>query len=84
MERGGLVTRAHVRQHIASAPYYFGSRFGKRWCRLQMPGWQGTAMNEVAGPVVEALDDTFLARQFEKIRIASPPQPASADQPRAP
>jgi hypothetical protein len=85
MERGGLVTRAHVRQHIAnSAPYYFGSRFGKHWWRLQMPGWQGTAMNEVAGPIVEALNDTFLAEQFEKMRIASPPQPESAERPRTP
>ena len=42
MERSGLVTRAHVRQHIAnSAPYYFGSRFGKRWWRLQIPAGRG-------------------------------------------
>lgn len=76
MERSGLVTRAHVGQHIAnSAPYYFGSRFGKRWWRLQMPGWQGTAMSEVAGPIVEKLDDNFLAGHFDKMRVASPPQP---------
>ncbi len=85
MERSGLVSRAHVRQHIAnSAPFYFGSHFGKHWWRLQMPGWQGTAMNEVAGPIVEALNDTFLAEQFEKMRIASPPQPESAERPRTP
>ena len=76
MERSGLVTREHVRQHIVnSAPYYFGSRFGKRWWRLQMPGWQGTAMSEVAGPIVEGLDDNFLAGLFDKMRIARPPQP---------
>jgi hypothetical protein len=76
MERSELVTREHVRQHIAnSARYYFGSRFGKRWWRLQMPGWQGTAMSEVAGPIVEGLADTFLADLFDKMRITSPPQP---------
>ena len=75
MERSGLVAREHVRQHIAnSAPYYFGSRFGKRWWRLQMRGWQGTAMAEVAGPIVEGLDDDFLANLFDKMRIAPPPQ----------
>jgi hypothetical protein len=85
MERSGLVTRAHVRQHIAnSAPYYFGSRFGKNWWRLQMTGWQGTLMNSVAGPIVEALDDHFLADLFDKMRIASPRRPESADQPRSP
>ena len=78
MERSGLVTRAHVRQHIAnSAPYYFGSLFGKHWWRLQMPGWQGTAMNEVAGPIVEGLDDNFLVNLFDKMRITSPPQPGA-------
>lgn len=79
MERSGLVTRAHVRQHIAnSAPYYFGSRFGKHWWRLQMPGWQGTAMNEVAGPIVDGLSDTFLADLFDRMRIAPPPQPGAS------
>ena len=72
MERSGLVTRAHVRQHIAnSAPYYFGSHFGKHWWRLQIPAWQGTAMNEVAGPIVEGLDDNFLAGLFDKMRIST-------------
>ena len=76
MERGGLVTREHVRQHIAnSAPYYFGSRFGKRWWRLQMPGWQGTSMSELAGPIVEGLDDKFLADLFNKMRVTTPPKP---------
>lgn len=85
MERGGLVTREHVRQHITnSAPYYFGSRFGKHWWGLQMPGWQGTAMNEVAGPIVQGLDDNFLASQFERMRVASPPQQGSVDRPRSP
>ena len=70
MERSGLVTREHVRQHIAnSAPFYFGSRFGKRWWRLQMPGWQGTPMREVAGPIVEGLDDNFLADLFDRMRM---------------
>jgi hypothetical protein len=76
MERSGLVTREHVRQHIAnSAPYYFGSRFGKRWWQLQMPGWQGTSMIEVAGPIVAGLDDRFLADLFDKMRVTSPPKP---------
>ena len=76
MERSALATREHVRQHIAnSAPYYFGSRFGKRWWRLQMPGWQGTSMIEVAGPIVEGVDDKFLADLFNKMRVTSPPKP---------
>ncbi len=84
MERSGLVTRAHVRQHIAnSARYYFGSRFAKNWWRLQMPGWQGTQMDEVAGPIVEGLDANFLADLFDKMRIP-PARPESADPPRSP
>ena len=31
-------------------------------------------MNEVAGPIVEGLDDNFLADLFDKMRIGSPPQ----------
>ena len=85
MERSGLVTRPHVHQHIEnSARYYFGSRFGKNWWRLQMPGWQGTLMNEVAGPIVERLDENFLADLFDKMRIPPPPRPESADPPRSP
>lgn len=73
MERSGLVTRDHVRQHIQnSAPYYFGSKFGQNWWRLQMPGWGGTPMEEVAGPIVEALDPNFIANSWEKMRIAAP------------
>lgn len=83
MERSGLVTRDHVRQHIQnSAPYYFGSRFGQNWWRLQMPGWGGTPMEEVAGPIVEALDPNFIAGSWEKMRIA-PPAPAVVAEPAA-
>ena len=80
MERSGLVTRDHVRQHIQnSAPYYFGSRFGQNWWRLQMPGWGGTPMEEVAGPIVEALDPNFIATSWEKMRIAPPAPPVAAE-----
>lgn len=77
MERSGLVTRDHVRQHIQnSAPYYFGSRFGKNWWRLQMPGWGGTPMEEVAGPIVEGLDENFISNSWDKMRVP-PAQPAA-------
>jgi hypothetical protein len=40
MERSGLVSREHARQHILnSAPYYFGSRFAKNLWKLQAKGW---------------------------------------------
>ena len=42
---------------------------------LQMPGWQGTSMSELAGPIVEGLDDKFLADLFNKMRVTTPLKP---------
>ncbi len=84
MERSGLVTRDHVRQHIQnSAPYYFGSRFAKNWWGLALDSWGGTLMEEVAGPIVNAIDENFLAGVLDKQRIAPPP-PAPAPEPSQP
>lgn len=66
MEKIGLVSRAEARRHIQNvAPYYFGSRHGKNWWRWQEAGWDGTPMMEVAGPIVQALDEDFMLRYLE-------------------
>ena len=81
MEAAGLVSRERVRRHIRnSAGFYFGSRFAKNWWQLEMQGWEGTPMAEVAGPIVEGLDEQFLANHFDRVRIvpaAPPPAPAA-------
>lgn len=72
MEKIGLVSRADARRHIQNvAPYYFGSRHGKNWWRWQQAGWQGTPMMEVAGPIVEALDQDFMLRYLEGTRLGA-------------
>lgn len=79
MEAAGLVTRDRVRRHVANtAPAYFGSRFAKNWWQTQLSGWQGTIMEEVANPVISALDDTFIAASWDKMRIAPPAPPVVA------
>jgi hypothetical protein len=73
MEAAGLASRADARQHVLnSARYYFGSRFAKHWWSLQAPGWEGTPMMEVAGPVVEATDENFLADYLDSLRLPVP------------
>ena len=63
MEEAGLTSRGHTRQHILNvAPYYFGSRHGKNWWHWQESGWNGTAMMEVAGPIIDAVDEDFMLR----------------------
>ena len=74
MQRSGLRTRAEVERLIRNtAPFYFGSRFGKRWFEAQAPGWQGTDMMEVAGPIVASLDDNFMRDYYVNLRIEAPP-----------
>lgn len=74
MQRAGLRTRAEVERLIRNtAPFYFGSRFGKRWFEAQAPGWQGTDMMEVAGPIVASLDDNFVRDYYVNLRIEAPP-----------
>jgi hypothetical protein len=73
MQDAGLISETRVRQHIQNtAPFYFGSRFGKHWWALQINGWEGTAMQQVAGPIVEALDEDFLDRHLDKLKFLPP------------
>jgi hypothetical protein len=73
MESAGLASRADARQHVLnSARYYFGSLFAKHWWSLQAPGWEGTPMMEVAGPIVEATDENFLADYLDSLRLPAP------------
>ncbi|KJS27615.1 MAG: hypothetical protein VR75_02350 [Hyphomonadaceae bacterium BRH_c29] len=77
MESAGLASRADARQHVLnSAPYYFGSRFAKHWWSLQAPGWEGTPMMEVAGPIVEGLDENFLVTYLDKLKLPPKGPPA--------
>ncbi|WP_340693946.1 hypothetical protein [Hyphomonas sp.] len=79
MEAAGLASRADARQHVLNAaPYYFGSRFAKHWWSLQAPGWEGTPMMEVAGPIVEGLDENFLAEYLDKLKLPPIGLPAEA------
>ncbi len=70
MEGSGLASRQRVERHIRNiAPYYFGSAYAKNWWRLQAPGWEGTPMAEVAGPIVESLDEKFMENYLDASRI---------------
>lgn len=85
MADAGLATRVDARQHVMNAaPFYFGSRFGKNWWSLQASGWEGTAMMETADPIVQAVDEDFLASYLDSLRLPSaipaPPEP-EADMP---
>ncbi|MGB3626888.1 MAG: hypothetical protein WA989_13725 [Henriciella sp.] len=70
MWEAGLISEDRVRQHIRNtAPFYFGTRFAKHWWALQAPGWEGTPMQEIAGPIVDAVDEQFLARYMDELRV---------------
>ena len=76
MQSGGLVSAEEAKQHILNtAQYYFGSTFAKNWWHRQIGGWDGTPMMEVAGPIVEALDEDFLANGLDASRIKKTPEP---------
>ena len=78
MEAAGLASRADARQHVLNAaPYYFGSRFAKHWWSLQASGWEGTPMMDVAGPIVEGLDENFLVTYLDKLKL--PPKDPPVD-----
>lgn len=69
MEDAGLIPRADVENHIRNtAPFYFGSRFAKRWFEREIDAWQGTEMEAVAGPIIRAVDDDFLRHRTETQR----------------
>jgi hypothetical protein len=86
MEAAGLASRADARQHVLNAaPYYFGSRFAKHWWSLQASGWEGTPMMDVAGPIVEGLDENFLVTYLDKLKLPpkGPPTETSPSDPEA-
>lgn len=70
-ESRGLVSQSEIEAHIRnSAPFYFGSRFGKHWFLTQAAiGWEGTRMFAVAGPIVDGLDETFMADYYASMRL---------------
>ena len=79
MNRSGLITRSEAEQHIRnSAPFYFGSRFGKLWFSEEMGGWEGTDMMDIALPIVETLDEDFLRKRAERLRVAPESKAPSA------
>jgi len=70
MEKIGLVSREEARRHAQNVvPYYFGSRHGKNWWRWQENGWDGTPMMEVAGPIVDQVDENFMLRYLDGSRL---------------
>ena len=74
MEKIGLVSREEARRHVQNVvPYYFGSRHGKNWWRWQKGGWDGTPMMEVAGPIVDQVDEDFMLRYLEGSRLGRSP-----------
>jgi len=78
MRDAGLISDERVRQHIANtAPFYFGSRFAKHWWALQAPGWERTAMQRDAGPIIAALDEDFLVGYLDALKV---PAEAAADE----
>ena len=80
MEEIGLVSREEARQHVQNVvPYYFGSRHAKNWWRWQEGGWAGTPMMEVAGPIVDGVDEDFMLRYLEGTRLGG----LSQDRPNA-
>lgn len=73
MEDAGLVTREDAREHIQNtAPYYFGSRHAKNWWHWQEAGWGGNPMMEVAGPIVESVDEEFMLRYQHGTHLGEP------------
>lgn len=84
MEAASLVSRERTRQHIQNTSgFYFGSRFAKNWWQMELQGWQGTPMEEVAGPIVEAVDENFLADRLIHTRVAPLAEPAPPAEPAA-
>ena len=78
MRDAGLISDERVRQHIANtAPFYFGSRFAKHWWALQAPGWEGTAMQRDAAPIIAALDEDFLVGYLDALKL---PAEAATDE----
>ena len=81
MRDAGLISDERVRQHIANtAPFYFGSRFAKHWWALQAPGWEGTAMQRDAGPIIAALDEYFLVGYMNSLKLPADATASETDE----
>ena len=79
-----LVDRARVAQNVSNtAPFIFGSKFGKNWWRQNGVGWQGTALYEIADPIIAEIPDDFLVNYYASLRLAPPAasSPVSEDTP---
>lgn len=73
MESNGLTTMARVERHIRNtAPFYFGSRFGKNWWKRQMLGWEGTLMFDIADPIILSVDSDFIVTYLDQNRLRAP------------
>jgi hypothetical protein len=80
MESAGLVSHDRVRQHILNtAPFYFGSRFAKNWWAGETPGWGGTPMMDVAGPIIDDLDADYLVKRLDSLKM--PPRDPESTEP---
>ena len=70
LEAAGLRDRGEVAATIErSAPFYFGSAFGKNWYKQQAMGWTDTMMSEIADPIIDNLDEDFLEKYYDSLRI---------------
>ena len=77
MHEAGLVSRRRVEGHIRnSAPFYFGSRFAQNWWQANEVGWQGTGLYEIAGPIIDGIDENFLRDYYDSLIIVPETPPA--------
>lgn len=71
-----LVDRARVTQNVSNtAPFVLGSKFGKNWWRQNGVGWKGTALYEIADPIIAEIPDDFLVNYYASLRLAPPAAP---------
>lgn len=72
LENAGLVDRDRVEAHISNnARFFFGSRYAKTWWNANSVGWEGTDLYEVADPLVQSVDEDFLADYYRGLRSAA-------------
>lgn len=79
MQAAGLVSRRRVEGHIRnSSPFFFGSRFAQQWWQANEVGWQGTGLYEIAGPIIDGIDENFLEQYYGSITV-TPGPPSTED-----
>ncbi|WP_370338888.1 hypothetical protein [Parvularcula marina] len=79
MQEAGLVSRSRVESHVRNiAPFYFGSRFAQNWWQANEVGWQGTGLYEIAGPIIDGVDENFMRDYFDSLTI-TPETPPTED-----